>query len=240
MLVSGRVNDIKCVFTYVFPLLSEVFQVAHMWSFPGGYLAHTVDGRNPTPPGICKTPVNNGISTTNLNWWVYRISGCHQQYLTIPVACYLSLPLFPSVPRFWKTTKRRDTAAAPALMAPMAPARLAAPGVAAPRGRAAWELWVTSQGIMTGQPTPLTYPPEIRLGLIKPLFLGGVRCGGVGWPVMKGWQSLRGPSKGNGMEMHIRCWFWSRLGDDPFEKWWFLPCWANTIKGPRLLKKQDC
>ena len=26
-----------------------------------------------------RTWVNHGIFTTNLNWWVYRISGCHQQ-----------------------------------------------------------------------------------------------------------------------------------------------------------------
>ena len=25
-------------------------------------------------------PVNKRINTTNLKWWVYRISGCHQQY----------------------------------------------------------------------------------------------------------------------------------------------------------------
>ena len=45
-----------------------------------------------TPPSYCwwfrnpkanhlgwfQNPVNNGISTTNLNWWVCRISGCHQ------------------------------------------------------------------------------------------------------------------------------------------------------------------
>ncbi len=30
--------------------------------------------------GWCWNPINNGISTTNLNWWVYRISGTHQQY----------------------------------------------------------------------------------------------------------------------------------------------------------------
>ena len=30
-----------------------------------------------------KNPVNNGAWTTNLNWWVYRISGCHQQYINI-------------------------------------------------------------------------------------------------------------------------------------------------------------
>ena len=42
----------------------------------------TVDGWNPIPNhlGWCeKNPINNGISTTNLNWWVYRISGTHQQ-----------------------------------------------------------------------------------------------------------------------------------------------------------------
>ena len=35
-----------------------------------------VDGRNPKQPpfGCTKPVVNNGISTTNFNWWVYRIS----------------------------------------------------------------------------------------------------------------------------------------------------------------------
>ena len=45
----------------------------------------TVDGRNPKqPPVTYKTPVNNGILTTNLNWWVCRISGCHQQLESFP------------------------------------------------------------------------------------------------------------------------------------------------------------
>ena len=30
----------------------------------------TVDGRNPTLPGMYENLVNNGISTTNLNWCV--------------------------------------------------------------------------------------------------------------------------------------------------------------------------
>ena len=29
---------------------------------------NTVDGRNPAPPVMYENPVNNGISTTNLNW----------------------------------------------------------------------------------------------------------------------------------------------------------------------------
>ena len=46
--------------------------------------SHTVDGSElprPTTWHGAKTLVNNGISTTNLNWWVCRISGCHQRYL---------------------------------------------------------------------------------------------------------------------------------------------------------------
>ena len=29
----------------------------------------------------CWNPINNGISTTNLNWWFRQISGTHQQYV---------------------------------------------------------------------------------------------------------------------------------------------------------------
>ena len=38
---------------------------------------------NPAPPGMYKTLINfSGISTTNLNWWVCRISKKnHQQYI---------------------------------------------------------------------------------------------------------------------------------------------------------------
>ena len=38
-----------------------------------------------SPPGMVLKPVvNNGISTTNLNWWVDpRISGCHQPYVAL-------------------------------------------------------------------------------------------------------------------------------------------------------------
>ena len=37
--------------------------------------------RNPIPNhlGCIKPQKNNGLNS-NLNWWVYRISGCHQQY----------------------------------------------------------------------------------------------------------------------------------------------------------------
>ena len=73
---------------------------------------------------------------------------------------YRSASLLQDSPPLKIPTKWRDTAAAPALMAPMAPmapARLAAAGVAAPR-RAAWEFWVTSapeswrvRGVRAGQ-----------------------------------------------------------------------------------------
>ena len=46
----------------------------------GQIFQNTVDGRNPKqPPKMYQNPVNNGLSTTNLNCWVYRISGYHQQ-----------------------------------------------------------------------------------------------------------------------------------------------------------------
>jgi len=42
----------------------------------------SVDGseiRRENHLGFIKTLGNNGISTTNLNWFSRRISGCHQQ-----------------------------------------------------------------------------------------------------------------------------------------------------------------
>ena len=35
-----------------------------------------------------KTLVNNGTSTTNLNWLIRRISGCHQQFFWLPSAVF--------------------------------------------------------------------------------------------------------------------------------------------------------
>ena len=42
-------------------------------------LQHTVDGRNPAPPGMYKTPANNGINYLSLNWCSPDFS--HQRYL---------------------------------------------------------------------------------------------------------------------------------------------------------------
>ena len=49
--------------------------------------------RNPIPNhlGCKKTAVNSGISTTNLNWWVCQISGCHQHLARLWAAHKLSL-----------------------------------------------------------------------------------------------------------------------------------------------------
>ena len=49
-------------------------QFWYRYSFRTRILHNSVDGRNPKqPPGMYKNPVNYGISTTNLNWWVFRI-----------------------------------------------------------------------------------------------------------------------------------------------------------------------
>ena len=42
-------------------------------------LNHTVDGRNPAPPGTYKTLYLMGWCSLHLNWFSRQISGCHQR-----------------------------------------------------------------------------------------------------------------------------------------------------------------
>jgi len=50
-----------------------------------GGTSDTVDGRNPIPNHLGKknTPVNNQISTTNLNWWVNAAFLNQQKYVCL-------------------------------------------------------------------------------------------------------------------------------------------------------------